>query len=138
MVCSLFNLTLSLVSLKHTISTWLHVTVINPRVVRVRALHVLRCLISSCVPGIRRYKDLLHGSYQCCEMLRTLAWAYSTSGGELFLIKNDRCYAYNDRCQGKWIFPRLSYHSASSLGTYQPQCFRLLSDVNVFGGLFLC
>ena len=32
----------------------------------------------------------------------------------------------------------LSYHSASSPVTYQPQWIRLLSDVNVSGGLFLC
>ena len=36
------------------------------------------------------------------------------------------------------FFPRLWYHSASSPVTYQTQCNRLLSDVNVFGRLFLC
>ena len=33
---------------------------------------------------------------------------------------------------------RLWYHSASSRVTYQPQRIRLLSNVNVFGGLFHC
>ena len=37
-----------------------------------------------------------------------------------FFFNNDRCYAYNDRCQGKSQRPRL------------------LSDVTVSGGLFLC
>ena len=32
---------------------------------------------------------------------RSLAWALPTSGGELFF--DDCCYAYNDRCQGKWL-----------------------------------
>ena len=32
----------------------------------------------------------------------------------------------------------MTYHSASSPITYQPRPIRLLSDVNVFGGLFLC
>ena len=31
----------------------------------------------------------------------------------------------------------ISHHSGSSPVTYQPQRTRLLSDVNVFGGLFL-
>ena len=31
------------------------------------------------------YSILLHNSSQCCEMLRSLAWAIPTSGGELFL-----------------------------------------------------
>ena len=62
------------------------------------------------------YVCLLHGSSQCCETLRFLAWTFPTSGGELF-FNNDRCYAYNDRCQGKLIFSRLSYHFASSLVT---------------------
>ena len=44
-------------------------------------------------------------------------------------------YYYNDRCQGK---SGLSYHSASSPVSYQPQRIRLLSKVNVYGGLFLC
>ena len=48
--------------------------------------------------------------------LRSLAWAFPTSGGEVFFSNDrcyaydDRCYAYNDRCQGK---SRLLYHSAS-------------------------
>ena len=42
--------------------------------------------------------------------------------GELF-FNNDRCYAYNDHCQGK---SRLSYHSTSSLVTYPPQ--RILNN----------
>ena len=45
------------------------------------------------------------------------------------------CYGYNDRCQRKSC---LSYHSASILVTYPPQRTRLLSDIDVFGGLFLC
>ena len=36
------------------------------------------------------YSTLLHSSSQCCEMLRSLAWAIPTSGGELF-FNNDRC-----------------------------------------------
>ena len=35
------------------------------------------------------YITLLHYS-QCCEMLRSLAWAIPTSGAELF-FNNDRC-----------------------------------------------
>ena len=87
------------------------------------------------------YSGLFHGSSQRCGTLRSIAWAFPTSSGELFL-DNDRCYAYNDRRrQGKLFFfasdSRLSYHSASSPVTYQPQRTQLLSDVNVFGGLFL-
>ena len=66
-------------------------------------------------------------------MLHPLAWAFPTSGGELF-FNNDRCYAYDERCQG---MSHLSYHSASSLVTHQPQRSQLLSDVNVFAKLFL-
>ena len=51
------------------------------------------------------------------------------------MTESSSCYAYNDHCQGK---SRLSYHFASSPVTYQPQRTLLLSDVNVFGGLFLC
>ena len=54
------------------------------------------------------------------------SWVFPTSGGELFFD--------NDRCYGK---SRLSYHSTSSPVTYPPQHPRLLSDVNVSGGLFL-
>ena len=36
------------------------------------------------------------------------------------------------------VYECLSFHSASGPETYQPQRVRLLSDVNVFGGLFLC
>ena len=79
------------------------------------------------------YIYLLPGSSQRCGTLRSLAWAFPTSGGEL-IFNNDRCYACNGR-QGK---SRRSYHSPSSPVTYQPQRTQLLSDVNVFGGLFLC
>ena len=77
------------------------------------------------------YNPLLHSSSQCCGTLHSLA--FPTSGGELFFY-NGRCYAYNDHCQ-KWskvtfrINPRV---------IYPPQRTQLLSDVNVFGGLFLC
>ena len=36
-------------------------------------------------------------------MYGSLAWAFPTFGGELF-FNNDRCYGYNDRCQGKSRF----------------------------------
>ena len=36
------------------------------------------------------YSVSLHSYSQCCEMLRSLAWAIPTSGGELF-FNNDRC-----------------------------------------------
>ena len=45
-----------------------------------------------------------------------------------------------DQRQGKWLFCLIhnSRHSAISPVTYQPQRIRLLSDVSVFGILFLC
>ena len=61
------------------------------------------------------YIYLLPGSSQRCGTLRSLAWAFPTSGGELF-SNNDRCYAYNDRCQGK------------SRVSYQPPCWELFPD----------
>ena len=64
----------------------------------------------SCLPSPTQYYiHLLHGSSQRCGTLRSF-------GDELF-FNNDRCYAYNDRCQGKSC---LSYHSASSPVTYPP------------------
>ena len=79
------------------------------------------------------YSHLLHGSSQCCGTLRSLAWAFPTSGGTFFSIMTiaKRIMA----AQGTWIF---LYHSASRPVTYQPQRIRLLCDVNIFGRLFLC
>ena len=45
---------------------------------------------------------IINYSSQCFGTLHALAWASPTSGGELF-FDDDRCRAYNDRCQGKWI-----------------------------------
>ena len=68
------------------------------------------------------------------------------------LILMKLVHSHSHKCNGTrvatvWTFSHqviqsfflfLSYHSASSLVTCQPQCPRFLSDFNVFGRLFLC
>ena len=46
-------------------------------------LMFLEALLHSAV-GVE-YDDLLHSSSQCCGTLRSLAWAFPTSSGELLL-----------------------------------------------------
>ena len=58
-----------------------------------------------------------------------LAWAFLTSGVELFFN--------NDRAMHIMTAVKESHVSRISLVTYQPQRIRLLNDINVFG-LFLC
>ena len=69
------------------------------------------------------FRNLICSRRNICQRKLPRQWAFPTSSGELFL-NNDRCYAYNDRCQGK---SGLSYHSASSPVTYPPQRTLLLS-----------